>query len=346
MVEEAGVGSRLGGRALLVADGEESGVIDAVRSDLRRAGVEVILFDEASEGSDVVQSAARLMSDSRALFVVGAGAPPCLSTGKAISLVAAHPDQSIDSFLGGAQVAPGAFPFLAMPTQCWSPLAFSDMAILTDVRDRTGKAIHTGIYADSLFFVRQYLDVLTEKQVVYDLFCIIQSCLEAYALASESVGRPLLSGTLREAVRIAETLVQQNNPIDRALVQSLGIRSAFAAEDQGVGAAIGWAAHCIRGIPIQWAATVVLPEAAGVVVDTDTIAPLVDLFGIENPDDSASWAPQLTDRLRSLASMADIPMRLGDLGITATDIRRIGLCAQDISGVGASLIHGMLVGAL
>ena len=67
MVVEAEVGSRLGGRALLVADGDAPDTIDTARNDLQRAGVDVILFDEAAEGSNVVQSAVRLMSDSRAL---------------------------------------------------------------------------------------------------------------------------------------------------------------------------------------------------------------------------------------------------------------------------------------
>jgi alcohol dehydrogenase class IV len=356
-----GTAQRLGDRALLVTDGDAPRIVDAAKSDLHDAGVEVVIFGEADDDarSDVVERAVRLFVDSRARYVIGLGSSVSLSIGKAACLAAAFPEKTIYDFIdvsGNGRAAPPSerrlpLRYVAVPTQLWNPLVLTDVAVLTDARDKSARRVATAIHPDSVFFSSRFLPMLTEKQAVYDLLCILQSCVEAYSTAGPAIEIPLLAATLSAAAAELSKIPYDDNLVDRESAQILGIHAAFcraallgggsvhtSGTGVGIGAAVGWAVHSKTAIPVQWAAASILSETARASIVPQKAPEIAGHLGLAEGEDVYA----VVEELRSLTALADVPLRLRDLAVAAEDLPAIGRTASALCGAPPETIQEIL----
>ena len=349
LFKEAGIDTRLGGHALLVTDTglERDGVISNVRRDLERAGIESILFDAASENamSDVVKDAASLASGGRAGYVIGLGAPVTLDIAKIISLIGGvgkDVHRVIDTNENG--LAAGALPFLAIPTRCWNPLLFSDLAVIVDARDGTAKSVTTGANLDSAFFSTALLDKLTGKQIVYDLLCILASTIEAIHKAAGGVGYPLVSDASESVISILRAIPATDTPPDREATQIAGIHSAWFSSLPGAACALGRAAHAQTGIAPEWITAALLPGVTEFWMKEDPgrVPLLSQVLGLAPTGNREDDARGIEREVRSLTALADVPLRLRDLGLESRGFSDIAHSASRICGVDGETLHNLL----
>jgi alcohol dehydrogenase class IV len=353
LFKEAGIDTRLGGHALLVTDTglERDGVISTVRSDLARSGIESILFDAAGENamSDVVKNAASLASGGRAGFVIGLGSPITLDIAKIISLISGA-GQDVHHFIDTDESGPvsGGLPFLAIPTRCWNPLLFSDLAVIVDARDGAAMPINTGVRPDSVFFSTEPLGKLTDKQIVYDLLCILASTIEAIHSAAGGVGYPLVTDASESAISILGAIPTTDTPPDREAAQIAGIHSAWFSSLPGAGNALGRAAHAQAGIAPEWITAALLPGVTDYLMkqDADRISPLLPVLGLESTGNLEDDAQGIEREIRSLAGLADVPLRLRDLGLESRHFSDIAKSASRICGIGEETLHNLLNASL
>ncbi len=352
LLEEAAIRPRLGTRALVITNGElaRDGTVHTIRESLERGGVESILLDGAGDHSagDIVEEAGSLATGGRAGFIVGVGTPLTLDIAKAAAFSAGDRSGaygSSGSIVTGA--ATKTLPFLAVPTRCWNPLLFSDMAVVSDGRDRPARLLRTGIHPDSAFFLTGLLDNLTVKQVMYDLVCIVSNCVETSVGGPGTIGYPFVTGAFTQAVSILRAIPTSDVPPDRKKIQIAGIHSAWFPLSPGVGFALGRSAYGQTGILPEWITATLVPEVTAHLVNEDPARSelLSGLMNLERTGESARDAEDIDKELRSLLAIADVPLRLRDLGLDRDLLADIAVTAADLCNVDGDTLSSLLEAA-
>lgn len=362
LVDKARIAPRLGNRALLVIDPDLERTGDGLRHRLAEAGIQGILFNRVAENatSDIVEDALSLAASARAQYVVGIGSPVTLSYAKTIAFAAGYAGtrKTVFDLIDSAglpargdttgtprpgvrnpfmeQIPVERLPFIAIPSRCWNPLIFTDFAVVTDSRNRLSRIIETGVYPDSVLALNSLVDGCTEKQVVYDMLCVLSSCIEgghdasadasADAGADAAIAAPLFHSALSGVIGSIRGLPMDEH-IDRYAVHTFGIQASFAAVSLGVGTALGWAIHGSADIPVQWACASLLPRTTTHRIgEKPSVGPyLAEYLEVESPE-------LIDEEMRSLVAMADIPLRLRDLGLIAGHTEAVSRSASDICG--------------
>ena len=349
LFKESRIGSRLGDHALLVADPglERDGVISNVRGSLERAGIKSILFDLAGENakSNVVKDAAALASGGRAGYVIGLGSQNTLDIAKIISFVAgtgtdAH--RAIDSSESGLNLS--GLPFLAIPTRCWNPLLFSDLAVIKDARDGAAKPVRTGEGPDTLFFSTELLPRLTAKQTIYDVLCILASSVEAIHETGGEIGYPLIVDASGKVVSILRSIPAEDTSLDRISAQIAGIHSGWFSAHPGAGYALGRAVHARAGIAPEWVTGALFPGVSDWLVQEDNgrIPLLLATLGLEPTGNTEDDGLTMVREIRSLAAFADVPLRLREFGLHSDDFSDIAESASRICGIDSEILQNLL----
>ena len=359
---ETQVAHRLGDRALVITgpEREQDGSLEVLKNALSRAGIVGAICDTAAEyaRSDVVADMVSLIQRSKAQWVLGFGGPATLSIAKTAALVAGLGPavSSVDSVLdsGAPPVSDfgTAYPVVAVPTASWNPLVYGDMAVVTDSRDRNARLLKTGIYADCVLHSTQFLKFQTEKQLVYDLLCILLTCIEALPQlhARMAVTAPLVLSVLDDALRLLRELPSSDEPPSSVVVQLLGLNASrsTSAFTPGPATAAGWAIYGQFDITLQWVSAALLPGASsyaasrGVEADPGFLENFGALFGADDAENAVDAVQLIEDDVRSLAGMADIPIRLRDFGIDIDDVSSLALTTGRICDEDTIKLTGML----
>ncbi len=349
LIKEAGIDTRLGSHALLVTDAglDRSGVITSVRSHLERAGIKSIVVDVAGENamSDVVKDAVSLAAGGQAGYVIGLGSQNTLDIGKIICL-AAGAGKDVHRLIDTTDSGPitGVLPFVAIPTRCWNPLLFSGLAVVVDARDGVARPVKTDAIPDTVLFSTELLDNLTAKQVIYDALCILESSIEASSEDERSVGYPLVSHAFESVVSILRAIPAGETPPDRKATQISGLHSAWFSSFSGAGTALGRAAHAQVGIAPEWVTAALLPGVTDYWMKQDPgrISRLSSLLGLDAAEKQEDDAWSVEREIRSLTALADVPLRLRDLGLESHNFSDIAESASPICGVDKETLHNLL----
>ena len=353
LLREAAIVSRLGSRAILITNANlaRDGTISTIRDSLENTGIECILFDDIGEigTSDMVDEAASLASGGHAGYVIGVGSSTALDFARAVS-IAAGLSSRFDSFLDdrrGSSRAAG-LKFLAIPTRCWNPHLFSDLAGIIDTRDGAVRVVNTGVYPDSVFFLSGLLNNLTAKQVMYDLLCIFLNCIEATHQTIGTIGYPFLIKAFELAVSILRAIPTSDSPPDRGEIQSAGLYAAWFSSSPGIGFALGRSAHNHRGVSPEWIAAALLPEITGYLIRQypKQIPGLLTMLGLDASENRQDDTQAIDREVRSLTALADVPLRLSDLGVDADELIDIADSACNICGVDGDTLLSLMRSAL
>ena len=367
MFSETSAERRLGNRALIITGPEEfeDGSLYLLQREMQKSGIDGVVCDAAGRlsKSDAAAEAASLLLRSKAQWALGLGDPSIQGLAKAATLLARMDGAgyTMDDFLDNrvsAVVPPGSlYPYLAVPTQCWNPLIYTDLAAVTDSRDRGACIISTGVYADAVFHSAEITSLQTEKQLVYDLVCILVSVFESLSQSPNTISRPLLNSALTGALEILRQIPSSETPVESGIVQSLGLLSSRAGSvsPPGPGFACGRAVLGLHDIEAQWTTAALLPGIAaissrrGAAADGSLRPFLIELLGIEETDESEDTeytVGLIEDEIRALTGRADVPLRLHDLGLDNPDLPRIKTIAADLCGEEPELLAGLLEAAL
>jgi hypothetical protein len=95
-------------------------------------------------------------------------------------------------------------------------------------------------------------------------------------------------------------------------------------------------------MPVQWTASAVAPKVCEMAARRDRSALIADVLDLESVDDPDTMAYQVEAELRSLAALADVPLRLRDLDIATVYFSRITASAAEISGADPDVIQRLL----
>ena len=353
LFEEAEIKPRLGGYALLIADSDlrRSGVVNEVRNHLESAGIESILFEitEENANSGMIREAVSLASGGRAGYIIALGPEQTLDIGKIVSLTVGtgrDVHDFIDKTDNRAQNI--ALPFLGIPTRCWNPLLFTGLAVIGDARDGAARPVKTGVLPDTVFFGTELQKNLTGKQVLYDLLCILGSSIEENNREPGSLGYPLIFQAFISVVSILRDLPSGDTPPDRGAVQIAGIHGAWFSTNPGAGNALGRAAHVQIGIAPEWVAAALLPGVARHWMEQDParIQKLLTMLELEKTGDQRDDTELVEREIRSLMALADVPLRLRDLGVESRVIPGIAESASSICGIDTGTLGDLLRASL
>lgn len=353
LFDEAGICARLGGYALLVTDAalQRNSVITDVRGRLERAGIESILFDVADENanSGIVKNGVSLASGGRAGYVIGLGSQSILDIGKIIA-IAAGTGMDVHDLIdtGGSIGGSGALPYLAIPTRCWNPLVFSGLGIIIDARDGIAKCVQTGGAPDTVVFSSTLPEKLTTKQIIYDTLCILESTIEANREDTGCVGYPLISHAFETVVSILRSIPIGETGPNRGAAQIAGIHSAWFSSHPEPGSALGRAAHALTGIAPEWITAALLPGVTDYWIEQESgrVPRLLSLLGLETTENPQDDAVRVGREIRSLTALADVPLRLRDLGLEPRIFSSIAESASPICGIGSETLEGLLNASL
>lgn len=144
----------LGDRAFLIADPYwvQTGLADRVRNGLVTAGIDTVLFGDASPNPvwQEIDRIAELVRQHRSDFLIGLGGGSAIDTAKAVAVAATH-EGSIDLYVNWQaaprQVTDAVLPTVAIPTTSGTGAEVTQAAVLSDPRSYR----KTAVFNDRLY---------------------------------------------------------------------------------------------------------------------------------------------------------------------------------------------------
>jgi alcohol dehydrogenase class IV len=214
-------------------------------------------------------------------------------------------------------------------------MLFSDKAVIVDSRDGTPKLVPTGTYPDTVFFLVTLPEALTEKQILYDLVCILGDCIESARFVSGALSLPMVLHAMKGTVSALRAIPSGETVLDRGHVQTAGIQSAWAFPHTGIGFALGTCAESMTGVSFEWITAALIPEISRYCLRQDNarIEVLLDVLDLESTGNGEEDIAAVEEEVRSMAGLADVPLRLRDLGVDPDQTSNIADCASGICGI-------------
>lgn len=353
LIRDAEINSRLGNHALFVTNTDilSDDAVQSVRDTLKHEGVESILFDAdgMQAGDEIVNEAVSLASGGRAEYVIGMGTPDTVEYAKIIA-AAAGTGCSVYELIDNTPANSTAvrMPFVAVPARCWNPFLFSDKAVIVDPRDGEPKIVRTRKYPDTVFSYSGLLDSLTEKQVLYDVLCILGTCIEYEYHTNDVVGSPLLRDSMSESISILRNIPGSDSGVDRERAQIAGIHAEWVSSGAAVGPFLGRCANAGTGISTEWVTAALLPEVCRYYLhrNPERTSHMMEVLGLDTADDPDEQAGVVENEIRLLAGFADVPLRLRDFGMDASDVSNLAGCVSGMCGVDGDILRELLSAAL
>lgn len=128
----------LGGkRSLIVTDRllRPSGAVDQIEKNLKRAGVEALVYDEVSTEptTDHVNQGSSIFRSEKCDSVVALGGGSCIDAGKGIALLGTNPEE-IAEYEGRGKVKTPKSPMIAIPTTAGTGSELTWVSVIHDPR--------------------------------------------------------------------------------------------------------------------------------------------------------------------------------------------------------------------
>lgn len=177
----------LGKKAMVVTgknSAQKCGALADVLAALERMGVESVLFDRVEENPSIetVMAARGIALSEKVDFFIGIGGGSPMDAAKAISLMAANPEET-EAVLY-TQKPLTYLPVVCIPTTCGTGAEVTPYAILTRHALRTKKSISHRIYPALALLDAKYLKTMSRKGLVSTAVDALAHLLESYLNAN------------------------------------------------------------------------------------------------------------------------------------------------------------------
>jgi alcohol dehydrogenase len=333
------IAARLGNRAMIVSESvlQEGHYVERVADILKRAGVEVMVYDELmpSTPSVVVDEIASLAKASKTQLIVGLGGMRVLSIARCVASVAVDRLRVWD-FLEGKKITQ-TLPYIDVPSSYRNHLLMRNECVVRDSSDKRALIVPVPHGTIRAAVVDTTLtQTLSSKYAIAAILDTLLAAIEGYLSSSASMySDTILLKAIGALYKAAMTALK--NPHDgrfrsRASEAGLLASMGLAITGQGMGGALSYAINAQFHLPKSWIATILLPHVVEVlsVRDVEKMARVAASIG-ENVEGiiAADDAPRAARGIRRLLSHVDLPVRFRDLDVTLDELSSAAEAASE-----------------
>ncbi len=262
-IDELGkIVSRFGKRCLLVSTPPVPAlktIYDKVKSILKNSNLEIEHFDQVQQNptTEIVTAGANLAKKFRAEVIIGLGGGSSMDTAKAIAVETTHEGTSWDYLFYKKQPTDKTLPVIAISTTSGTGSQVTQVAVITNTKDRNKSAIYNSIIYPRVAIVDPELMLSVPKHITastgFDVFChsfesTIHPGTSAYVdtLAWKAIA--LVVNTLPKLLKDLNNIELRSTMALADTLAGLCIANAGVTLPHGVGMAIsGLYPHIIHG---------------------------------------------------------------------------------------------------
>lgn len=161
---------------------KKSGLLERAKNLLKKAGAEVVIFDEAEANplASTVMRGAGIAKEAGIEVVVGLGGGSIMDCSKAVAFEACN-DGEIFDYIYGRKTGTKALPLILVPTTCGTGSEGNSFAVLTDDKTKDKKSLRNSCLIAKTSMIDPELMVTMPKKTLasvgFDALC---HCMEAY----------------------------------------------------------------------------------------------------------------------------------------------------------------------
>jgi len=320
----------LGDRAMIVTGrrfARESGYLDKLQNLLKSAGADrIVVFDRVKPNppAEIVEEGGKLARDEDIDFVIGFGGGSAMDAAKGIAVLATHEGRLRDYYYP-SEPKPPILPIVAIPTTCGTGSEVTKYAVFSE---NLRKNVMLGEHIVPLIAILDpgVLDKIPKELLAHTAMDALAHALESYFHVRASDFSRIFSS---EAIRIIFDNFRGAYNEDRSSKEQLFYASMLA------------------GIAINFAGTVIphglgyyLTEKFGISHGLATslfLTQFIEYASKKIPekmlslcrklrmelDDPSACAKALIEKIDSLRSYANLPMRLRDAGIPEAELKNV-----------------------
>lgn len=320
-----------GTRVLLVSEAimHDGRYVDRAADAMRRAGIDVIVFDEVTPNSSAASIAelANMARASQTKVVVGLGGVRVLALARLVANVATPERRTVEEVMNGA-LPEHPLAYIEVPSSFRNHMLFRSQAVLRE--EGSGAARLVNLHPSTMRAAvvdTSFLQTLSSKYTMAAIIDTLLAAIEGYVSRTGTFfSDALLERSISELRAAALSGVR--NPSDqryRARAAEAGLLTALglSASNQGLGGALAYTVNARFRLPKSWVAAVLLPH-------------VVDMLITQVPDKMVSVARALGEPVegimaeedarraargvRRILSQLDLPTRLRDMDVSLDEL--------------------------
>lgn len=337
----AGLGatvSAFGSRVLLISEGvlHDGDHITRTAEILRRAGLDVITYDELNPGtpSSRVDEIASLARAGRVQAVVGLGGMRVLSMARCVANLRDSKSTLATLFTKRSTAEP--FPYVEVPSSFRNHLMMREEAVMKD--NSTGRIRIVSLAPGTVRAVvvdTAFSQTLSSKYALAAILDTLLAAVEGFFATNGSMYSDTLLGRAMNELHGA-AMSGIRSPSDprfrvRAAEAGMLVAMAMAVTGQGMGGALAYGINSRFSLPKSWVSAILLPHVMDVLVSRETERAARVAAAMGEPVGriiAAEDAPRASRAIRKLVGQLDLPPRLRDLDVTLDELSH---CAEEVA---------------
>lgn len=323
------------GNKVLLVTGKRSmktlGITDKVMSLLKKEGLNITLYDNAEPDApcSIIDESREMVVNKRIDIIIGLGGGSAMDTAKGISVVSSHGGK-IWGYMGVDTVPAPVIPMVAVPTSSGSG---SEVIPAAAISNKTTKE-KSGVLSPYLFPVLSIVDPTLVLSLPPDVTA--NSGLDSFSHAVESycsrISNPIVEPLALEAIRLMQVYLVRTvkNGKDLEAREGMAIACVLAGIAVGhmwVGAAHGFGMSIggLLGTPHGLVVSVLLPYVMEYNLPEipDKMRNIASAMGVRLKGNLQKDALQAVESVKNILREIELPMRLGNIGVTVDMIDQI-----------------------
>lgn len=324
VLETGALASPYGKKAMIVtgkSSAKRSGLYDKVKDSLDKAGIESILFDEATPNplTTTAERGAALAKAEGCDMVVAIGGGSIMDCAKAIAFLAVN-EGDVNDYIFGRLQSDEALPLILIPTTCGTGSEGNGFAVLTNPENGDKKSLRCSAIVGKVSIVDPECMMSMPKKVLasvgFDALC---HCMEAYTTkisqpftdALALYAMELIADSLVDLVKGEESVSKWEKMTLASTIGGMVIGSCGVTLSHGMEHPASGLKNIVHG---QGLAALTCPIIdASLKGDEPKFARISKILG-------GTGAADLTEKLHELLKEIGLDITLGDLGFTEEDI--------------------------
>ena len=323
--EAGAITAKYGSKALIVtgkSSAKRSGLYDRVKNSLDAAGVASVLFDKVSQNplTTTAEEGAKAAKENDCDVIVAIGGGSIMDCAKGIAFLAEN-DGDINDYIFARISSEKALPLVLIPTTCGTGSEGNGFAVLTNPETGDKKSLRcSAIVAKASIVDPECMQTMPSNVLASVGFDALCHCIEAYTANNAQPFTDALS--LYAIEQIADTLVPLYTKRDDSIMAWEKLTVAATIGGMVIGMAGVTLAHGMEH-PASGLKNIVHGQGLAAITP-----PVVEYIWKGNPEKFArisrllggTGAEDCADAIRDLLRKLDLQLKLGDLGLSETDI--------------------------
>ncbi|GBQ13384.1 iron-containing alcohol dehydrogenase [Swaminathania salitolerans] len=320
-------------RVLMITDAGlvKTGLVGPVEESLKRAGLDVVLFDSvtADPPEEVVLACVKQGREAGAGIVLGLGGGSSLDVAK-VAAICLGSDQPLEEMYGVDRVRGTRLPLVLVPTTAGTGSEVTNVAVIT--RDGTTKmgVVATQLYADHVLLDAALTLGLPPLHTAATGIDAMVHAIEAYTgkirknplsdrLALSAL--PMLGANLVKACRVPSDRAAREAMLLGAMLAGQAFANSPVGLVHGMAYPLGGFFHVPHGLSNALMLGPVLRFNA--VVAAPLYAELALAMGVSQGGTQAQQAEAFISFMETLMEESGLPRRLRDVGVTEDAIGKL-----------------------